>query len=884
MSMSLQSSISAVMALALTTLSSASPPAARAMGGGHAAADRTEARPEALLRSLPLAFVVNRGQWDAPARFVAQRGDLAVRVEEAAIVLQLRGRDEAGETRALAVRLAFEGARTGAAICGSEPQAARRSYFLGNDPERWRSGVPAYSKVVYRGLYEGIDLVLREEAGTLEYDLLLAPEAELGRVVVACEGIAGLEIDADGSLLLESALGTLVQRPPTTWGEELSGERRPIECAFVKLGEERFGFRLHERPAGLPVVIDPGLEWSTFLGGSEGDQLWDLTADASGRVLVGGRTFSMDFPTTRGAFDPSFNSNEDGVVACLDPAQMGANQLVWATYLGGSVFDRVSGVELDEAGNLLLVGHSSSPDFPTTAGAYDRTPNGGWDAFVARLSADGTTLQYASLLGGSDDDFGLRLSYEGAGTVVIGGTTASVDFPATGNAAQPSSGGGLDQFVGRLALAGGGAADLLYSTYLGGSADEGFGDLGTPDMRAFDLALAPPGEIYVTGVTHSADFPITPAVAYDPSLDGPSDLYLTRIDPSVPGNAGIAYSTFVGGSHHEGAVALSVDPVSGAVTIGGYSYSPDFPTTGGAFDSGFVGTFPDRNDAVLLRLDPGRAPADQLLYSTYVGGEGFESFYDLAVDAAGVVYGVGFTGADGLAFNSFPVTCGAFDESFNGERDHFVLYLDPRGNGRSDLLYSTFLGGTLSEGLFGLERLPNAPAPSVYAAGATQSYDYPTTPGAYQPNFGGGLNDGVVVRLELNPRTYCIAAANSTGPDGALICGSGSVSVADNDFTLSVAGAAISQPGLFYYGPQAVEFPFGDGYRCVGGGAFRLNPPVTTDGTGSASRALDLTDPPAPDGQITPGSTWHFQYWYRDPAAAGSGFNLSNGLRATFHP
>jgi len=871
--------------LAITALSSAPSAAARVGGGRPAGPGPAEPRLGGFQRNLPLDFVENRGQWDAAARFVAQRGDLAVRVEEAAIVLQFRGRDEAGEARALAVRLAFEGAREEAVISGSEPRAARRSYFLGNDPARWRSGVPAFSKVVYRGLYEGVDLVLREEGGTLEYDLLLAPGADLRRVVVACEGVEGLEIDADGSLSLATALGTLAQRPPTTWAEGPSGGRQPIGCEFVELGERRFGFRLSDRPDGLPVVIDPGLEWSTFLGGSEGDQLWDLAVDASGWVLVAGRTFSTDFPTTQGAFHPDFYGLEDGVVACLDPAQSGDDQLRWATYLGGTdAADRVSDLELDEADNLLLIGHTASTDFPTTQGAFDVGPNGGWDAFVARLAADGTSLQYASYLGGSDDDFGLRLSYEGAGTVVIGGTTGSANFPATGNAAQPSSGGGLDQFVGRLALAGGGAADLLYSTYLGGSAGEGFGNLGTPDIRVFDVALASSGEIYVTGLTRSADFPVTAATAYDTSLGGPADLFLTRIDPNVPGNAGIAYSTFVGGSEYEGGTALSVDPGTGAVTIGGFSYSPDFPTTGGALQTGFVGPFPDRNDAVLLRLDPGLPPAEQLSYSTYVGGEGFESFTDLAVDAAGVVYGVGFTGADGLAFNSFPVTCGAFDESFNGEQDHFVLYLGPRGNGRSDLLYSSFLGGTDGEGLFGVERVPNAPSPAVYAAGSTRSGDHPTTPGAYQPNFGGGLNDGVVVRLELNPRTYCIAAANSTGPDGALICGSGSVSVADNDFTLSVAGAAISQPGLFYYGPQAVELPFGDGYRCVGGGVFRLNPPVTTDGTGSGSRALDLTDPPAPAGQITPGSTWHFQYWYRDPAAAGSGFNLSNGLRATFHP
>ena len=242
---------------------------------------------------LPLTFVENAGQWDTPARFVAAMGATVIRVEEGGILVDARPGQ--GDERLL-LSFDFVGARDGVEPVGEEALPGVRNYLLGNDPERWRTAVPGYARVVYPDLYAGVDLRLREAAGRLEYDLLLAPGADPSQVVVHCAGVSGIAVDEDGGLELETPLGTLRQTPPVSWTVLPSGEREPLECRFRRVDETSYGFHLAGREADLPVVIDPGLEWATFLGGSDRDEPFGMTRRANGELVVVGMTASPRLP------------------------------------------------------------------------------------------------------------------------------------------------------------------------------------------------------------------------------------------------------------------------------------------------------------------------------------------------------------------------------------------------------------------------------------------------------------------------------------------------------------------------------------------------------------------------------------------------------------
>ena len=824
-----------------------------------------------ILKELPLAFVENQGQWETPARFVARMGPLVARAEPGALVVQLEERDEEGAGDALVARLVFEGAREGAELVGRGKQPGVRNYHVG-DKARWRTGVSAYSRVLYRGLHEGIDLRLREGVGGLEYDLLLAPDADLDRFIVRCEGILGLELEEDGTLVMQTDLGPVRHSVPDTWQVLPSGERHGLSCRFVLLGEKRFGFELDERLAGLPVVIDPGLEWSTYLGGSSDDWLNHGRLDAAGRLVLIGATSSNDFPGMTGGL----SGGRDAFATMLDPSQTGANQLIWSTIVGGSSGDKFIHVELDSTGAVIASGSSYSTDLVATANAYDTSPSGMWDAILCALDNSSGTVQYLTFFGGSGTDSGSCIKVQDPRIVTFGGTTFSTNLPTVG-AYQTTNGGGLDLYFARLDLNQSGPQALLYSTYLGGANNEGFPEMVSSYSGAMDMDVLPSGEFAVTAMSTSLDYP-TSWNAYDSTRGGNQDTVLTIIDPSIAGSGGLSYSTYIGGdANGGGGTALAVGG-DGVVTLGGFTYSADFPTTPGAYSESFIGPY-GYNDAFLLQLDPAlNPPPAQLLYSSFLSGDGYESVMNLTLDPGGDVMAVGFTGYLGLANNSFPVTCGAHDESFGGAQDGFLLYLSPSGNGVSDLLYSTFFGDSDIDDLRSVELMLNGALDAV-ATGCSLSSNCALV-NEFQ-TYQGGI-DGVALRLEINPHTYCAAGANSVGPDGALICGTGSLDLVANNFTVSVAGAPASQFGLFFFGPNPVQVPFGEGFRCVGVAVWRLNPAQPTTTAGTATRPVDFTS--SPGNKIAPGTNTHFQFWYRDPAGGVAGFNLSNGLKVYFYP
>jgi hypothetical protein len=697
-----------------------------------------------------LVFAENCGQWRTGAPFVAWRKGEVVAFEQDAVLFRLE-RCEKDCARGVRVRFTFEGASEACSLEGEEALPGTYNFFFGNDPRRWRSDVPGHARVVYREIYQGIDARFRTDAGRLEYDLVLAPGADLSRFVVRIEGAEGFEIDPDGSLVVETPVGELRQRPPRTWESLPAGGRRPADCRFRKIDDFRYGFDAPGRDAELPLVIDPDLVWSTYLGGFDEEWVTGVTVDRAGTVTVCGLTSStdFDFPATIGAYEVVYGGGAyDGFVTRLEADGSG---LIFSTFLGGSGRDEAVALALDSGGGVYLAGSTDSPDFPTTPGAFKAVP-GGMDGFLAHLGPEGNAIAYSTVFGGSSDDAAVSLAVDGSGAVTFAGPTTSSDFPTTEGAFQRAFHGGVsDYFVTRLrpdpALRP--AEQLYYSTLLGGSGQDGIKDNDADLRMGGGLAVDANGGIFVAASTNSADFPITPG-AFGPTIHGPRDLsyasfdaFVAQLRPDLTGGEQLAYSTFLGGGQLDRLLGLGLDP-SGAVIVAGAVRGGDgFPTTAGAYDRSFNSPS-GFSDVFIARVKPGGPGEDQLLYSSFFGGSGDDIAWDVAVDASGEVVLVGQTRP-----SDYPYTEGAYDTTFNGgERDGILVRLnpDPALLPEEQLQYSTLFGASIEDRIIAAALDPRG---GVVVAGNTTSLDFPTTTGAFDRTYNGGLYDGFVARFDL---------------------------------------------------------------------------------------------------------------------------------------
>ena len=453
-------------------------------------------------------------------------------------------------------------------------------------------------------------------------------------------------------------------------------------------------------------------------------------------MYVTGSTAAIDFPTTVGTFDASWNGGgSDVFVAKLDAS--GA-ELVYSTYLGGSGADVGTALAVDFVGSAYLTGSTSSADFPITPGAFDASAAGG-DAFVTKLDPLGSALEYSTYLGGTGFDRGNGIAVDHSGSAYVTGQTSSRDFPTTAGAFDTSANGAfevIDAFVTKLNVSG---AALLYSTYLGGSR----GDF------ARSIAVDTMGNAYVTGSTSSVDFPTT-AGAFDTILgclgcSSFDDAFMTKLDVS---GAGLAYSTYLGGSGFDHGFAIAVAAGGVRVYVTGLTGSVDFPTTVGALDTSWNGS----SDVFVMRFDTMGPASTALVYSTYLGGSGYDQPTGIAANAVGSVYVTGLT----LSAN-FPTTANAVEAPpWNDRLDGFVTKLDQAG---AALAFSSRLGGSGSDTASGIALDPRGDS---YIVGSTDSADFPTTAGAFDstPN---GQSDAFVVKLSFGLREVTDESLNVIG-------------------------------------------------------------------------------------------------------------------------
>jgi len=710
------------------------------VGAGQGRADTTDlAAEQGILEAygrLPLLFIENQGQVaEAVSYYVKASGQTLYLMGKGIVFDLIRyERTEAAEMAGrqgerLVYSLNFVGASSQPIIEGVDKEGAVVNYFIGNDPDRWRSGIATYRELIYRDIYPNIDLRLYGSSGTLRYDFIVRPGAGPESIALAYDGIEGLAIE-DGGLVVSTAFGDMVQSRPYIY-QQIGSEVVEVDGGFRLGSDNSYGFHVGAYNTDYPLVIDPVLVYSTYLGGSLYDYGFGIAVDSAGCAYVTGYTDSFDdFPITEGVAQPIFGGDGDAFVTKLNAE---GTEVVYSTYLGGSTWDWGIGIAVDSEGCAYVTGVTYSDDFPT-ASAYQSIFGGGdFDAFVAKLSADGTDLVYSTYLGGNWWDSGRGIAVDSEGCAYVTGQTLSDNFP-TKSPYQDHKKGGLgfaDAFVAKIDTTKSGDDSLVYSTYLGGTGAEG----------AWGIALDSEGFAYVTGETESEDFPTTDG-AYQETYKAGWDAFVTKIDTTKSGNDGLVYSTYLGGTDSDVGYGIAVDS-EGCAYVTGVTRSEDFPTTAGAYREHNAGGA----DAFVAKIDTTKFEDASLVYSTYVGGSGSDWGYGIAVDSAGCAYVTGSTHSD-----DFPTKNSIQGKHGGADSDAFVTKIDTTKSGNDGLVYSTYLGGTDSDVGYGIAVDSEGCA---YVTGYTGSGDFPTR-SPYQPDYAGNY-DAFVTRL-------CVEAEDEPQP------------------------------------------------------------------------------------------------------------------------
>jgi len=643
-----------------------------------------------VLNAAPALFAANLGQWQDPSvRYLFQGAGTAVAHTEGGPVFLLsrpeQGADGASFVHSTSFAVTFVGAENVAPV-GLDPSEAVYNYYVG-DPSTWRSEVPTFETVGYLDLWAGVDLLTWGRRDGLKYEFRIAPGADPGQIRLRYEGIEGLWLDDSGALHVVTPLGEVVDDAPFIY-QEIGGERVQVAGAFLLADACTLSFAITgSYDPGFTLVIDPTIAWSSYLGGDGDDFGIGVAVDTLGNAFLTGTTATPppQFPTT-GGFDTTLGGTSDAFITKVS----GAGSLLWSTYLGGSGTEAGYGIAVDGLGNVFVVGRTTSSDFPTTGG-FDTTLGGTEDAFITKVSGAGALL-WSSYLGGSGKDSASSVATDGFGDAFVVGYTESSNFPATGGFDTVLS-GTSDAFITKVS----GTGSLLWSSYLGGTASEGANRVAVQS-----------GNAYIIGSTTSSDFPTTGG--FDTSLGGLKDAFVAK----VTGGGSLAWSSYLGGSGLDDGYGIAVDGL-GDVFVTGETASSDFPAAGG-FQTIYGG---GTADGFVARINS----AGSLLWSSYLGGSGYDYGDSIAVDGSGDAYVTGETGS-----TNFP-TSGGFDTSLGGTQDAFVAKVSAAGA----LVWSSYLGGSAGDVGWGIAVDGSG---DLLVTGYTTSTNFPVS-GGFDTTHGG---------------------------------------------------------------------------------------------------------------------------------------------------
>jgi hypothetical protein len=406
---------------------------------------------------LPLSFEANQGQVAAPVKYLARGQGYSLFLTPGAAVLGLRSEGAGKPTQW--VRLVLQGTPTAPVITAEEPLAGRNNYFVGSDPRQWRTNIPTFARVRYQQVYPGVDLIYYGRQGRLENDFEVSAGVNPKVISWRLEGAEGIHVDSRGDLVLSVGGSEVRLQQPRAYQLE-DGQQRDIPIRYRVHGQ-KVSFALGKYNRLQNLVIDPVLTYSTYLGGTGSETAYSVAIDSAGDAYVTGVTASTNFPTTASAYQPVYAGDGDVFVTEFNPAGTG---ILFSTFLGGTGDDTPAQIIRDGAGEIFIVGSTTSSNFPTTSAVFQPIYGGNQDAFLTEMKADGSALIYSTYIGGTGTDFGTAVTLDASGNAYVVGSTQSTDFP-TKNPIQLGNVGLYDAFVTEVSSTGA----LVYSTYLGGS-------------------------------------------------------------------------------------------------------------------------------------------------------------------------------------------------------------------------------------------------------------------------------------------------------------------------------------------------------------------------------------------------------------------------------
>jgi hypothetical protein len=538
-----------------------------------------------ILSKLPLNFEKNIGQASQDIEFLSYGSGYRLMFKQKEAVLSL---DNATGSTVLSMKIKRSNPHS--SVIGLDQLEGRTNYLRGRNRTDWKVGASNYRKVKYKQIYKGIDLVYYGNQNQLEYDFIVSPGTDPNLIRIEFEGAEKLTVDERGDLVIKTSAGLIRHHKPEVY-QMVAGRRESVAGSYLIRGDE-VSFDIGRYNRNSELVIDPFYSFGTYLAGNGNDSAQSIAVDSTGHIYITGETRSTNFPRVPGSYKTVPGEKSDIFVSKMSPD---GTSLVYSTYLGGSADDSGFGLAVDSAGNAYVTGETQSSDFPVTPNAFQKafsTGNCGSgenplpcsDAFVTKLSASGSALIYSTFIGSRESDRARAIDVDADGNAYITGTTSSQDFPVTAGAYQSTSGGGFDLFVTKLSQSG---SALTYSTVFGGGEFD----------SAYAIAVDPAGSASVAGETQSIDFPAVSGIQGRQS--GKGDAFITRVNPQ---GSAITFSTYLGGSNLDAARAIALNDDD--IYVAGGTQSSDFLVTPGALQTSFKGGTPMGGDAFVVRVNP----------------------------------------------------------------------------------------------------------------------------------------------------------------------------------------------------------------------------------------------------------------------------------------
>jgi hypothetical protein len=740
--------------------------------------------PHSSLGAVPLHFEENHGQTNSQVQYIARGAGYTVFLTPQEAVFALRsghtgsaasgkrkttgfvrpGRDQSEKISVL--RMKLSGANAAPVALPSDKLPGVVNYLVGRDSRKWRAAIPTYSKIQYLDVYSGIDMVYYGRQNQLEYDFVVNPGADPNKIAFSFEGATALAMATTGEVNLDSPAGRLTAQKPQIYQLD-GGKRKPVSGNFALRDAHTIGVDVKDYDRTKPLVIDPVLTFSSFLGGTGDDAASGIAVDFQGNSYITGSTTSIDFPTTGTSLSAAPTTTTIGFVSKLDPT---GTTLIYSTYLGGSAGDFPSGITVDANGQAYVTGSTRSSDFPvTSATAFQTAPGSGasFNAFLAKLAADGQSLSYSTYLGGTVDDEATGVAIDATGNAYLTGYASSSNFPVTASNAFQSALNSTNgnAFVARIDTTKSGVTSLVYSTFLGGSSPSSLSSLNSGSFggdAALYVAVDANQNVYLVGEASSTDFPITAANAFQTTGNAQNAVFLARLDTNQSGANSLVYSTFLGGTGTSGDLGAGIALDSSAnAYITGCAISSDFPVT-------IAGANSATGKAFVAKFNTNLSGAASLGYSTLLGGSGGDCGNAIVVDPDGDAYVGGFT------FSSdFPVTANALQSTLQSgsASSGFIATLNPDA---SLLLYATYLGGSGTTSGDFVTALAINLNDNLYIAGTTDSTNFPTTQGSLQSSLNGTTDAFVTQIAGIVPTPQISSVFPTSGGIGSTVTLTGS--------------------------------------------------------------------------------------------------------------